>query len=210
MGTGEGGIHELAGVRMARMDGHTGHVLVGVNYRREVREIEPGIHPLAIHVQRHGDDIQVARPLSVAEQRPLDPLGTGQEAELGRGDAGPPIVVGVQADDRTVSPAQPVGEPLDLVGVDVRRGAFHRGGKVQNDGPFGSRPPFVHDRLADFQSVVRFGLGEVSGEYSRVISVPESIERRSLTMRTPLIATSLICSRVMPKVYFRWEGEVEL
>ena len=61
-----------------------------------------GSTPLGVHVHGQGDDVHVAGALAVAEQGGLHPLRPGQQAHLGGGHAGAPVVVGVQGDDGAV------------------------------------------------------------------------------------------------------------
>ena len=47
-------------------------------------------------VHRQVDDVDVAGPLTVAEQRALDTIGAGHHPELGGGDGAAAVVVRVQ------------------------------------------------------------------------------------------------------------------
>ncbi len=53
--------------------------------------------------------------------------------------------------------------PLDLIGVDVRRGPLDRARQVQDDLPARAGLPDVHDALADVQREVEFGVHEDLG-----------------------------------------------
>ena len=89
-------VDEVADVRVARVHGQAvavlGHPAEGV----DVGDVELGVDALAEQVHRDVDDVDVAGALAVAEQRALDPVGAGHDAELGRGHAGAPVVVRVQ------------------------------------------------------------------------------------------------------------------
>ena len=50
--------------------------------------------------------------------------------------------------------------PLDLVGVDVGRGALDGGRQVEDDLAVPVRLPDVHDGLADLEAVVELGVDE--------------------------------------------------
>ena len=52
-----------------------------------------GINALANEIQRQRHEIDIAGAFAIAEQRALDPLGAGQDGELGRGDSRAAIVV---------------------------------------------------------------------------------------------------------------------
>jgi len=50
--------------------------------------------------------------------------------------------------------------PLNLVGVDIGRGVFDRGGKVEDDLIIDRRLPDIRHRFTDFQSEIELGAGE--------------------------------------------------
>ena len=110
------------------------------------------------HVQRDGDDVEVARAFAVAEERAFDAVRAGHQAELGGGDAGAAVVVRVQGDDGHLAVAEMTAEPLDLVGVRVRRAGFDGQRQVEDDLALGRSTPGLGDRFADLEGVV--GLGE--------------------------------------------------
>jgi len=87
---------------------------------------------LGVHVQRHGHQVDVAGALAVAEQAALDTIGAGHQAQLGGSYAGAAVVVGVQADQHAVTLVDMAAEPLDLVGIDVRRGRLDGGRQVED------------------------------------------------------------------------------
>ena len=63
-------------------------------------EIQQRVHTLTVEIHRHGHDVHIARPLTVAQQRAFHPVCTRHHTELGGGDRTPPIVVGMQGDDQ--------------------------------------------------------------------------------------------------------------
>ena len=77
------------------------------------RDVELGVDALAEQVHGQVDDVDVAGALAVAEQRALDPVGAGHDAELGGGHRRAPVVVGVQAQAHLVAVADGAVEPLD-------------------------------------------------------------------------------------------------
>ena len=99
---GEGGEHQLAGVGLAVAHGHLGGALEHLLDLVHVGEVQLRVHPLGVHVHGQGDDIHIAGALAVAEQGGLHPVGPGQQAHLGSGHAGAPVVVGVEGDDGAV------------------------------------------------------------------------------------------------------------
>ena len=78
-------------------------------------------------------DVDVAGALAVAEQRALDAVGAGHHAELGGGDGAAAVVVRVQRQHDAVAVRTCAVEPLDHVGVDVRRVHLDRGRQVQDE-----------------------------------------------------------------------------
>ncbi len=147
---------------------HAGGALVSFANPGQVGEIEPGLDPVAVHVQRHDHDIKIPGALAVAEQGALHPVRTSQQTQLGGSHSRPAIVVGVQRDDDALPVSHIAAEPLDLVGVHVGRGPLHRGGQVQNHLLSGGRIPDVHDRLTNFEGIVQLGIGE---RFRRILQV---------------------------------------
>ncbi len=62
-----------------------------------MREVQSRIDAVAEQVHRESDDIDISGPLPVAEQRSLDPVGPGQDAELRIAYAAATVVVRVYA-----------------------------------------------------------------------------------------------------------------
>ena len=110
-------------------------------------------------VQRQRDQVDVAGPLAVAEQAPLDPLAAGHQRKLGGGDRGAAVVVGMQGDDHAVAPRHVAAEPLDHVGVEVRRRHLDGGRQVQHQAVGRGRLEHVLHRRAHLQRVVDLGAG---------------------------------------------------
>ena len=98
----------------------------------DVAHVEHRVDALAVHVHGQRDDVDVAGALTVAEQRALDPIGAGHDAELGGGDAGAPVVVRMQAQDDVVAPAEVAMHPLDHVAIDVGGGHLDGGRQVDD------------------------------------------------------------------------------
>ena len=116
----EGGEDQFAGVRLARRHGHAGAALIHFADGVEVGEIELRVDAVHVEVQRHGDDVEIAGALAVAEERAFDAVRAGQQAQLRGRHAGAAVVVRVQADDERVAVLDVAADPLDLVGIDVR------------------------------------------------------------------------------------------
>jgi len=64
---------------MARRHGHAGATLIDFNDGIQVAEVELGINTLHVKIQRHGDNVEVAGALAVAEKRAFDALTAGVE-----------------------------------------------------------------------------------------------------------------------------------
>ena len=83
-------------IGVARVDRELVAVFDRLDDLVDVREIEPGIDALRVHVERDGHEVAIAGALAIAEQAALDAVGARHQAQLGRGDAGAAVVVGVQ------------------------------------------------------------------------------------------------------------------
>ena len=173
---GERRVDEVADVRVARVHGQ-----LGCTPRRSRRtssmaeRSRPGSTPWREQVQRERDDVDVAGALAVAEQRPLDALGARHQRELRGGHGAAAVVVRVEREDGRVALREVPAEPLDLVGVDVRRRHLDGRRQVEDHLPLGRRPPDVRHRLADLQRVVELGVDESSRASTRT----DHVARRS-------------------------------
>ncbi len=103
MGTGKGGVDQFPGIGMARMDRHMGEPLVDIDHAVDVVEIEPRVDALGEHVERQGDDIDIAGPLAVAEQGTFDPFAAGHQGQLGGRHGTAPVIMGMQTDDGAIA-----------------------------------------------------------------------------------------------------------
>jgi hypothetical protein len=95
VGAGEGGIDQVARVRVARVDRELVAVLDGATDLVDVGEVDHRVDALAEQVQPQRDQAYVAGALAVAEQATLDPVGARQHGQLGVGHRGAPVVVRV-------------------------------------------------------------------------------------------------------------------
>ena len=160
MRTAEGGEDQFAGIRLARGDGHAGAAFIDGDQLAQMGKIQPGINAVHVEIQGHGHEVQVAGAFAVAKERALDAVRPGEQTEFRGGDAGAPVIVGVQADDEGVAVLQVAAHPLDLIGVDVGHGHLDRVGQVQNHLVFRRGLPDVHDGLGDFPGKFHFRAAE--------------------------------------------------
>ena len=158
MGTGKRGEHQLAGVGLALRHVEPRDPLVNRADRLQVGEIQAGRDAVAVEVQRDGDDVEIAGALAVAEERAFHAVGAGQQAEFGGGHAGAAVVVGVQRDDDGLAVFQVAAHPLDLVGMDVRRGPLDGGRQVEDHFLLRRRLPDVDHRVAALEREIQFGV----------------------------------------------------
>ena len=103
-----------------------------------------------VKIQRHGDDVQIARALAVAEQSSFDAIRAGEQAEFRRRHAGAAVVVRVQADDERVAVLDVAANPFDLVRINIGHRHLDRVRQIQNHLVLRRRLPHVHDRLGNF------------------------------------------------------------
>jgi len=128
-----------------------------------VGEVQPAAHAMQVQVHGQRHQVHVAGAFAVAEQAALDPLRAGQHRQFGRGHGGAAVVVRVHAEHDAVAARQVAVHPFDLVGVDVGRGAFHRGRQVDDHLVFGRGAPLGADRIADLQREIQLGQAEGLG-----------------------------------------------
>jgi hypothetical protein len=146
----------------------------------DVRHVEVGFHALAEQVHRQRDQVDVAGALAVAEQRAFDPFRAGHQGQLGGGDRGAAIVVGVHAQDEAVPLVDVSMAPFDLVRIDVRCAHLDRRRKVEDHLLVRGRLPHVDDRIRDLLGKVELGAREALGR------ILEYEFRRPVVGRQPL------------------------
>ena len=129
----------------------------------DVGDVELRIDALREQVHGQRDNVHVARALAVAEQRALDPIRAGQHAELGGGHRAAAVVVRMERQHQAVAARDLAEEPLDRVGVEVRRVHLHRRGQVEDDLLIRRRLDDVHHRLADLDGELHLGAGVALG-----------------------------------------------
>ena len=160
MRAGERGEHQVARIGMALVHLHLRALLKHPADVADMGKIELRVD--ALRIQIHGDDhdVDVAGALAVAEQRAFHALGARHHAELRRGGRRAAVVVRMQADDHAVAVREMAAEILDLVGIAVRRGHFHRVRQVQNQLVFRRRLQHFHHLFADEDGIVDLRAGK--------------------------------------------------
>ena len=123
----------------------------------DVADVQFWIDPLREQVQGHGDDVDVAGALAIAEQCAFHTLGARHQRKLRRRDRGAAVVMRMHRQDhaRAVGYAPP--EPLELVGISVGRRHLDRRRQVENEPLRGRRLDDVLDRLADVEGEIELG-----------------------------------------------------
>jgi len=145
---------------MAGMHRQPVAILDRLDDRIDVGDGQLGINALAVEIQRQRHDIDIARAFAIAEQRALDPLGAGQDGELGRGDSRAAIVVRMHRQHKPVPAGDVAAEPFDLVRIDIGRRHLDCCGQVQDRLFRGRRCPDFEHRLADLDRKIELGTGE--------------------------------------------------
>ena len=169
-----------------------------------------GSTPWLNRFMRQRDEVDVAGALAVAEQAALDPVGAGQHAELGRRHRAAAVVVRVQRQHDGVAVAHGAQEPLDGVGVDVRRVHLDRGRQVHDQRLVGRRLDDVGDRVADLDRVLDLGAGVALG---RVLVAHVGAGHRPSSLRhsrAALTAMSVMPALSRPNTTRRCRIDVEL
>ena len=154
---------QIPGVGVAFVNGELVDGFDGLADARHVAEVELRVDALGEQVHRHRHEVAVAGAFAVAEQRAFHPLGAGHQRQFGGRDAGATVVVRVQADHHPLAFGEVADEPLDLIGVDVRRRHLHGRRQVDDDRRLRRGAPLVRHRGADVDGEVQLGAGEALG-----------------------------------------------
>jgi len=126
----------------------------------EVGEVDIWRDALGVEVQGEGHEVDVAGPLSVAEEASLDPISDRHLGQLGGGHGAASVVVGVEGDADLLALGDALAEELNLVRVYVRGRHLDGGGEVEDDGVLDRGLPGLLYRLADPHGKLGAGVGE--------------------------------------------------
>ena len=144
----------------SRIDRHARIILILVYDIRHIVQVKLGIHTLAVHVQGEGHDVHVPGPLSVSEDRPLNPIRTGKFAQLCVCHAGPAVIVRVKRKHDVLPVLQIVGDVLDLICIDAWHGKLHRRRQIDDGLAVRCRLPDIENGIADLKRILRLCPGE--------------------------------------------------
>ena len=112
------------------------------------------------HIEPEGDDINIACPLTVAEQCAFNPVRTCHQPKFSGGNACAPVIMGMQGKDQAVTAAELAVHPFDLIGMDIRRRHFHRCRQVHDTAVIRRRLPDIHDAFTDLKRVFELSTGK--------------------------------------------------
>ena len=123
-------------------------------------KIKPAVHAVAHHVDGNRHQIHISRAFPIAEKGSLHPVRPGQDAELRVTDAASTVIVGMNAQDDIVPIFHMFVHVLHLTGKHMGHGNLYRGGQIDYGLVVRIRLPYVQNRVADLQGILRLGLGE--------------------------------------------------
>ena len=125
-----------------------------------LREAELRRNPLAVEVHGQGDQTDVTGTLTVAEQTAFYAVGAGHHRQLRAGNAGPPVIMRMNANADIGPAGEMAAEKLNLVSVNVRGTDLDGGWQVDNHRSLCAGLPDIRYRFADSQGKFRFGKAE--------------------------------------------------
>ena len=135
-------------------------LLGGLDNFVHMAQLQLRVNALAVQIQRHGNDVHVAGTLTVPHQRAFYTVSAGHHAKLRRRHGTAAVVVRVQRNKQAVSIGHSIAEPLDLVGIDIRRTHLDGRGKVNNHRVLGGRLPYRGDGIAGLYGKIQLGTGK--------------------------------------------------
>ena len=163
VGTGEGGVDELADVGVAGVNRKTIGVFGHVTNLVDVADVEFRIDALRKEVHRQGHDVNVAGSLAITKEGAFDAVGPGQYAQLGRRDGRATVVMGVQREYDRVASVNVPQKPLNSVGVEIRCVHLNRCGKIQDERPLFGGLNGINNGVANLHRVLEFSTREGLG-----------------------------------------------
>ena len=159
MRAGEGRKHQLAAIRVARVDRHLVTSLRDLDDFIDVADVQLRINSLGEHVIGDIQKVKISGALSVPEQRAFQAVCPGQQGKLGCCRPGPAVIVRMNRQDHCLAVVQPSAGPLHAVSKHIRRRHLHRGGQIDDHGVLFCRPPCIDHRVTDLQRIIRFRSG---------------------------------------------------
>ena len=96
MRTGKRRIDQLAHIGVSFRNHQLIGIFVDFLHPVDIGAVDFRIDALREHVQRQSHDVDIARPLAIAEQGAFNTVGTGHQAEFRRGDTRSAIIVRMQ------------------------------------------------------------------------------------------------------------------
>ena len=157
MAAGEGREDQIAGVGMTLVDRELVAALHHGTHVAHIRKVDFWIHPLGEHIHRQGDEIRVTGAFAVTKKRALDSVRAGEQAQFRGRNTRSPVVVGMEANSHVRTLWEISAEPLDLVGIDIRRRHFYRRREVDDHVPIRAHAPGLSHGGADFHGEIEFG-----------------------------------------------------
>ena len=83
------------------------------------------VDTLRVEIHSHGDNVHITGAFAVTEQRTLDAIGAGKDAEFRSSHATATVIVGMQANHDLFALRQVPTKILNLIGKHVGRRHFH-------------------------------------------------------------------------------------
>ena len=158
--TGEGGKYQGTGIRLSRWNRHLRAALIDFLDAVDILERKLRIHALREHVIGERQDVDIARTLTVSEERTLDTVCTGKQCKLCGRDTLTTIVVRVHGQNHLLTVLEVLRHILDLIGIDIRRIHLHRGRQVDDDLAALTALPCVEHGVTDLGRVIHLGARE--------------------------------------------------
>ena len=148
--------NQRAAVRLSVAYLHSRYPFVNLGNFGQVGKIQLGVDTLRIHIQRQGNDIDVARALAVSKKRTLDAIAACKQAHFAVCHRAPSIVVRVQGNNHVFAVFQVFAHIFHLICINVGHRVGNGYGQVDNRFIFRRRLPNIQHRVADFRR--KFGL----------------------------------------------------
>ena len=139
--------HEFARIRLPFGNAHPRQAGIHGRDVGKIFKIQPGIHPLRIQVEGEGHEIDVARPLAVAEQGAFHPFRPREQPRLRRSHGAAAVVVRMHGQNPALGEGEMLAHVLHLPGKNVGHCRLHRRGQIDDR-------LFLRRRRPDFQNGV--------------------------------------------------------
>ena len=163
MAAGKRREHQLARIRMARVNGQLIAIFRHAHQIIDVGNIQLGVNALAEQVHRQRDDINVPSALTIAEERAFHPVSSCHHTEFRGGHRRAAIIMRVNGIDDCIAVLDVADRPFNLISVHIGRCRLNSEWQVEDQAFVRRGLDYIHHRLANLFRIIQLRTHETFG-----------------------------------------------